>query len=156
MKKLLQRRQGFTLIELLIVIVIIGILSVGFAPTLLNAPKKARDGVRKGQIASIQQAIEAYALDNAYLDAAGGKNCLPVNYNINFQGKTPPVDPQSPSRLNGTCDNGYEYGKSATCYWIVATMEVVENNNGTSIANCAPVVNPDPAKNTLNYTVVKF
>ena len=143
MKKLLQRRQGFTLIELLIVIVIIGILSVGFAPTLLNAPKKARDGVRKGQIASIQQAIEAYALDNVYLATAADK-CLPAAYNVNFQGSVAPVDPSGTTYQNGSCTTkgSFEYGYDAVnkCYYIGATMEIAETNSADSVTNCAPVV----------------
>ncbi len=159
MKKLLQRRKGFTLIELLIVIVIIGILAVGFAPTLLNAPKKARDGVRKGQIASIQQAVEAYALDNAYLPSAAGTNCLPAGYSVNFQGSAAPVDPSGAKYANGTCVGGYQYilqdKATPKCYYIVATMEIPENNNGASVGagDCAlTTANP----NTGYYTVVKY
>lgn len=78
MKLQLRRREGFTLIELLIVIVIIGILAVGFAPTLLNAPKKARDSVRKGQMAGIVQVIEAYALEKgSYPTAITGATIQP-------------------------------------------------------------------------------
>lgn len=124
MKKLLQRRQGFTLIELLIVIVIIGILSVGFAPTLLNAPKKARDGVRKGQIASIQQAIEAYALDSKTGYPTTG--CLKDETNKPgseikeyFQGSIVPKDAAS---VDTVC-KGFDYLNDGTYYYISVKLE---------------------------------
>ncbi len=152
MKKLLQRRQGFTLIELLIVIVIIGILAVGFAPTLLNAPKKARDGVRKGQIASIQQAVEAYALDNTAGYLADENGCLNSKYNINFQGKVLPVDPV-PAQSNGACKTpgAFGYGKNDKCYWLAANMEIPENNNGGTVGADCKITPATP--NTIYYAV---
>lgn len=57
---------GFTLVELLIVVSIIGILS-GVAIAVLNPAKfkgKARDGVRKNDIAVIKGAIENYYAEN--------------------------------------------------------------------------------------------
>ncbi|MCX6733382.1 MAG: prepilin-type N-terminal cleavage/methylation domain-containing protein [Candidatus Peregrinibacteria bacterium] len=162
MKKLLQRRQGFTLIELLIVIVIIGILAVGFAPTLLNAPKKARDGVRKGQIASIQQAVEAYALDSstASYPAADAQGCVNATaLKPYFQGGIAPVDPSGNTYQNGACTTkgSFAYGLDTTnkCYYIAATMEVPENNNGKGVTAATPCA-IDTAAKTNFYQVVNY
>ncbi len=65
------KKKGFTLIELLIVISIIGILA-GVVLTVLNPNHfrgKARDSVRKEDLAVIQGALERYYADNnAYPD----------------------------------------------------------------------------------------
>ena len=62
-KGLSAARHGFTLIELLIVIAIIGILSVALVPTGMSALKKARDGARVSNMASIKTAMQQYVLD---------------------------------------------------------------------------------------------
>ena len=130
MKKFLLRRKGFTLIELLIVIVIIGILAVGFAPSLLNAPKKARDGVRKGQIAGIKQAVDAYALDKnpPYPVAAAAKCVDQIGLEDYFQGKTLPADP---SNNKSDCSGGYGfyYIADAKYYAIYSKLEVAGSGN---------------------------
>jgi general secretion pathway protein G len=55
---------GFTLIELLVAIAIIGILAVvGFA-SFRSSQKKARDTVRKHDLAEIQKALEMYQNDH--------------------------------------------------------------------------------------------
>lgn len=140
MKKILLRRQGFTLIELLIVIVIIGILAVGFAPSLLNAPKKARDGVRKGQIAGIKQAVDTYALDKNSVYPIGDKVCInEVKDDIGtanvlapyFQGGELPKDPDGKScfyyKNDSTKDKSY--------YSIYTKLEVKDSGNVADPAN---------------------
>lgn len=51
-------KKGFTLIELLIVITIIGILASLTLASYGNAQAKARDGVRKSDLAQIKRALE--------------------------------------------------------------------------------------------------
>lgn len=144
-------RKGFTLIELLIVIVIIGILSVGFAPTLLNAPKKARDGIRKGNLASIKDAIEAQALEKGvYPTTNNGLTCKTLNAyfagTTYFQGGQIPKDP-APANSACPSNEGYLFANydSAKCYVIGAKLEISgsgnSNVNNTSMGFCT-----DPTK----------
>lgn len=132
-------KKGFTLIELLIVIVIIGILAVGFAPTLLNAPKKARDGIRKGNLASIKDAIEGYALDHNSNYPLGDTVCIDkmtdADGNLNviapyFQGKTLPKDPSNTNCVDISV-SGFHYRNFPIqkCYIIGAKLEEAGKGN---------------------------
>lgn len=57
-------RKGFTLIELLVVISIIGILSSFAVVSLNNARAKARDALRKSDMAQLRTALNLYYDDN--------------------------------------------------------------------------------------------
>jgi len=64
---------GFTLVELLIVVSIIGILS-GIVVSVINPNKirgRARDGVRKNDIAVVKGALELYYAENNTYPASG-------------------------------------------------------------------------------------
>lgn len=124
MKFQLRRREGFTLIELLIVIVIIGILAVGFAPTLLNAPKKARDSVRKGQMAGIVQVIEAYALEKgSYPTAITGTAIQPF-----YPGDIVPTFITTPTAQQITYTP-----VGTTCYLLSFSVEDTSSGNAASV-----------------------
>ena len=56
--------KGFTLIELLVVITIIGILATGASAVYTSAQAKARDAVKKSDLAVIRSALELTATDN--------------------------------------------------------------------------------------------
>lgn len=63
----MQRKRssaGFTLIEIMVVVVIIGILIGLIAPNILGRVDKARVTAAKTDIATLEQALEMYRLDN--------------------------------------------------------------------------------------------
>lgn len=72
-RKSLGASHGFTLIELLVVIAIIGLIISFTTASWLNAQQKARDGQRKSNIKSLQQALEIYFQQNGkYPSATAG------------------------------------------------------------------------------------
>lgn len=160
-------RRGFTLIELLIVIVIIGILAVGFAPSLLSAPKKARDAVRKGQMASIKGAIEAYALDNgsAYPSKSAALTCLTTPTGVsddgksiqaNFQGSTLPKDPSYTGDKTDTCGISYKYIAADKCYILSTKLEVAGSGNSKAADPVCATTVADSEKGDYYQMIVKY
>ncbi|MET0239405.1 MAG: type II secretion system major pseudopilin GspG [Sphingobium sp.] len=68
---------GFTLIELLVVIVIIGLLATIVAINVIPAGSQARVEKAKADIATLEQALEQYRLDNlTYPSSGDGLNAL--------------------------------------------------------------------------------
>jgi general secretion pathway protein G len=59
-----RQQAGFTLIEIMVVVVIIGILIGLVAPNILGRVDKARVTAAKTDIATLEQALEMYRLDN--------------------------------------------------------------------------------------------
>ena len=64
--RIIIKNKGFTLIELLVVISIIGILSSFAVVSLNDARIKARDALRKGDMAQLRTALYLYFDDNSY------------------------------------------------------------------------------------------
>lgn len=64
MLKTLRRSRGFTLIEVMVVIVILGVLAALVVPKVMSRPDEARLVAAKQDIASLQQALKLYRLDN--------------------------------------------------------------------------------------------
>jgi general secretion pathway protein G len=58
------RREGFTLVELMVVIVIIGLLATVVAINVLPSQDRAMTTKARADIATLEQAIETYRLDN--------------------------------------------------------------------------------------------
>ena len=58
------RESGFTLVELMVVIVILGLLATIVAINVLPATGRANTEKAKADIATIEQALEMYRLDN--------------------------------------------------------------------------------------------
>jgi general secretion pathway protein G len=69
--------NGFTLVELMVVIVIIGLLTTIVAINVLPSLGKANAQVAKTDIATLDQAVEHYRIDNAtYPSASQGLQVL--------------------------------------------------------------------------------
>ena len=81
--------HGFTLVELLVVIVIIGLLATIVAINVIPATDKARVEKAKADVATIEQALDQYRLDNLnYPGATEGLQAL----------MTPPATLAQPAR----------------------------------------------------------
>src|SRR3546814_12136180 len=69
--------HGFTLVELMVVIVIIGLLATIVAINVIPATDTARVEKARADIATIEQALEQYRLDNlTYPSATDGLQAL--------------------------------------------------------------------------------
>jgi len=69
--------HGFTLVELMVVIVIIGLLATIVAINVIPATDKARVEKAKADVATIEQALDQYRLDNLnYPGATEGLQAL--------------------------------------------------------------------------------
>jgi general secretion pathway protein G len=69
--------HGFTLVELMVVIVIIGLLATIVAINVIPAGNTARVEKAKADIATLEQALEQYRLDNlTYPSGTDGLNAL--------------------------------------------------------------------------------
>lgn len=62
--KLKSWQGGFTLLEIMVVVVILGILAALVVPKIISRPDEARVIAAKQDIASLQQALKLYRLDN--------------------------------------------------------------------------------------------
>lgn len=72
-----EKENGFTLVELMVVIVIIGLLATIVAINVIPATDTARVEKAKADIATIEQALEQYRLDNlTYPSATEGLQSL--------------------------------------------------------------------------------
>ena len=71
------KRNGFTLVELMVVIVIIGLLATIVALNVIPSGDTAKVQKAKADIATIEQALEMYRLQqNSYPTTAQGLNAL--------------------------------------------------------------------------------
>lgn len=70
-------QSGFTLIEIMVVMVIIAILASLIVPRVINRPDEARRVAARTDIATIDQALKLYRLDNGrYPSTEQGLNAL--------------------------------------------------------------------------------
>lgn len=101
--KLSKKMTGFTLLEVMVVLVIIGLLVAIVAPNVLDNQDKAMVQKAKADLASLEQALEMYRLDNfTYPSSEQGLKALtqkpeiapvPRNYRENAYIRRLPSDP---------------------------------------------------------------
>lgn len=142
-------KKGFTLIELLIVIVIIGILSVAVIPRVLDYPKKARDSVRKGALATLNTNMGLYLSGSPATNFGATVTkgaCLETDNTANTLGtelKTIgdlPLDPTKGglTKIGTSACPSYAYAIKTdasgkiTDYMFIATLELKTGNFNTA------------------------
>ena len=59
-------QKGFTLIEIMVVVVILGLLAALVLPRIMGQEDKARVETSKVQIRSLEDALDAFKLDNGF------------------------------------------------------------------------------------------
>lgn len=133
--------KGFTLIELLVVISIIGVLSSFGVVSLNGSRMKARDALRKGDMAQMRTAMSIYYDDHSNYPACGTLNVSEPDFgataacysgalaNALVSGIRPymaemPDDPNNPSNDPAANANYlYRYVSNGTEYAIVYRLE---------------------------------
>ena len=110
-----KRLSGFTLIELLAVIAIIGILASISVIGLSNGTKRARDAVRKSDVANIQKSLELYNQDKGQYPSALAD--LETDYI-----KQVPTDPSTKRAYSYAASDDFQN------YAVEATLEAKEKN----------------------------
>ena len=71
-----KEQKGFTIVELLIVVVVIGILAAITLIAYNGIQIRARDGIRKQDVATISKALELYYTDNGYYPLSSGSTSI--------------------------------------------------------------------------------
>ena len=104
----MNNKKGFTLVEMLVVISIIGILSSFAVVSLNSARQKARDALRKGDMAQLRTALNLYYDDN--------------NYAYPICGTLAPADADYGANV------GSGAGTGSTCYSTILTVELTSGS----------------------------
>jgi len=80
-----------------------------FIPTVVNAPAKSRDAVRKIDVSNIVKVIESIRLEGGAIPNAGCVDASLAGNKSDFPNNILPVDPQSDSVAIGTCTDTGKY-----------------------------------------------
>lgn len=134
-------KKGFTVAGVLLGISFISNFVVGVSTTLLRSSEKARDAMRKAQIASIQVGVETYALDHdSQYPTSDTVACiedpnteLAKSIAPYFNGRVPPKDARP---VNKKCGFMYFYDTTNKCYAILTKLEYGAANATTVTPDC--------------------
>jgi len=141
-------KKGFTLIELLIVITIIGILSVAFLPSMMGAPKAARDTQRVADVNKLATLASVYGIANTGCinNLVDAQTYISTSVTLADFGGKEPIDPkpQSITITSGTCDGYYIVKGAAGSAYTGMVVSKVEAPAKTGNAVC-PLANLMPA-----------
>ncbi len=104
-------------------------------PKVIDAPKRARDTVRKKDLQSIQAALVAYSADNGgnFPPPAGAcVSGISATISQYFQGSKVPSDPVAGRAAYGCMNGSYAYNipNAGKCIVLAAQMEVSGSGNG--------------------------
>ena len=134
---LMKREKGFTLAEMLVAVAILLILSTMGLSNFIFSIAKSRDARRKGDLATISKAIQAFANDfGAYPLAAGGKMVACDNNNTGLvvcnwgqplaafvNGQTVMYLGETPADPKGDQDYYYEASADGSSFSLFAALE---------------------------------
>jgi len=165
----LKLKKAFTLIELLVVISIIAILIAAVSASFTNAQAKGRDGKRKSDLKSVQQALEVYLQTNGkYPDSTIGKiTCntedetgIPIDSSTKEWGQSfscnstsGPITyaqqlPKDPA-YQADANKGYYYYKIPSSNFSYVLSSALENTNDPDLTGL-----PCTAQTGRNYCVI--
>lgn len=123
------RKSGFTLIELLIVIAVISIL-IGIAiPRFRGMQEEGNIAKAKGELRTLQTAVESYYIHNANTYPATDLTALP--------NQTPQIVDEvydDPFAAAGT-DYGYDNGGTNNAYYVIYSVGPAGNGSATIAAD---------------------
>lgn len=148
-------RRGFTIVELLIVIVVIGILAAITIVAFNGVQSRARDSVRKNDLAQLAKAIQIYAVDkgdNVEAGCGGGNagwGWLSSDYdgagpwisidqcllNGNYL-RQPLKDPSGFTSCTGLTCFAYLKSSCAAGTWLLAHLETLPQTGAEADGTC--------------------
>lgn len=138
-----QTRTGFTIVELLIVIVVIAILATISIVAYNGIQERARDSIRKQDLATLVKATKLYAVDKGdYAQAGCGSGTGSGWLNRDYDGTGPYIsvneclmstgslqkpikDPSGLESCSGTGCRAYMKASCGTGTWYFANLETV-------------------------------
>ena len=151
------KQTGFTIVELLIVIVVIGILAAITIVAYNGVQVRARDNIRKSDLAAIVKAVELFKADNGEAPPAGTSYWCTQIYNSSYaqvlnalkpyMSNKVPNDPLFPSTYQD-----YFYQKSNTTYIVAAELESSDLLDDNIDNGCARIGNN---ANEYDYVITR-
>ena len=149
--------SGFTIVELLIVIVVIAVLAAITVVAYNGIQTRARDNVRKSDIAQIVKAVELFKADNGEAPPLGTSFwCTQISNTTygqvinalkSYMNNKMPVDP-----LFANTYQDYFYLKSSSTYMIAAELESSDLSDDGIDNGCARIGN---TANEYDYVITR-